>query len=125
MLLAGIGDASHLSSIGVAPLIDLPDVGKNLQDHVFLPVSWTVSSNDTLDDIRYNVSLAAELLEQWNTTRTGIFADGPNNVFGWLRIPDNSSIFSNATDPSAGSTSAHFELIFTVRLVLAYTVHVH
>ncbi|KZV68609.1 GMC oxidoreductase [Peniophora sp. CONT] len=111
LLLAGIGDASYLSSVGVTPLVNLPDVGQNLQDHVFLPMSWTVSSNDTLDNIRLNASFAAELFEEWNTTRTGPFADGPNNAFGWLRVPDNSSIFSNTTDPSAGPTSAHFEFI--------------
>ncbi|KZV70517.1 GMC oxidoreductase [Peniophora sp. CONT] len=113
LLLAGIGDSSYLSSIGITPIVNLPDVGQNLQDHVFLPMSWTVSSNDTLDNIRLNASFAAELFDEWNTTRTGPFADGPANVFGWLRVPDNSSIFSNATDPSAGPTSAHFELIFS------------
>ncbi|VDC04855.1 unnamed protein product [Peniophora sp. CBMAI 1063] len=117
LLLAGIGDASYLSSVGVTPLVDLPDVGQNLQDHVFMPVSWNVSSNNTFDNIRNDATLAAELLEQWNTTRTGFLADGPNNVFGWLRIPDNSSIFSTAKDPSAGPTSAHIELIFSDEFV--------
>ncbi len=31
--LSGIGDASHLKRIGITPLIDLPGVGANLQDH--------------------------------------------------------------------------------------------
>ncbi|VDB94045.1 unnamed protein product [Peniophora sp. CBMAI 1063] len=113
LLLAGIGDAAYLSSIGVTPLVHLPDVGQNLQDHVFLPVSWNVSSNDTLDNIRLNASFAAELFGEWNTTRTGPLADGPANVFGWLRVPDNSSIFSGTIDPSAGPTSAHFEFILS------------
>ncbi|KZV70515.1 GMC oxidoreductase [Peniophora sp. CONT] len=111
--LAGISDASYLSFVGVTSLVNLPDVGQNLQDHVFLPMSWTVSSNDTLDSIRLKVSFASELFHEWNTTRTGALADGPANVFGWLRATDNSSIFSSTTDPSAGPTSAHFECIFS------------
>lgn len=120
LLLSGIGDASYLSSVGVAPLVNLPDVGQNLQDHVFLPVSWSVSSNDTLDNVRYNATYAAELFEQWNTTRTGPLADGPANVFGWFRVAENSSIFSNTSDPSAGPTSAHFEFILSVCALLVF-----
>ncbi|KZV61898.1 GMC oxidoreductase [Peniophora sp. CONT] len=117
LLLAGIGDASYLSSVGVTPLVDLPDVGQNLQDHVFLPVSWSVSSNDTLDNVRYNATYAAELFKQWNTTRTGPLADGPANVFGWLRVSDEADLFSTTPDPSAGPTSAHYEFIFSDEFV--------
>ena len=122
LLLSGIGDASYLSSVGVTPLVDLPDVGQNLQDHVFLPVSWSVSSNDTLDNIRYNSTYAAELFEQWNTTRTGPLADGPANVFGWLRVDNDTDLFATTPDPSAGPTSAHFEFILSVSAPLT-SVH--
>jgi choline dehydrogenase len=32
---SGVGDARHLTSLGIQPVIDLPQVGKNLQDHLF------------------------------------------------------------------------------------------
>jgi choline dehydrogenase len=32
--LSGIGDADHLSSIGIEPVVDLPAVGRHLQDHL-------------------------------------------------------------------------------------------
>ncbi|MDG1958957.1 MAG: choline dehydrogenase [Candidatus Binatia bacterium] len=32
--LSGIGSAEHLSSVGVAPRVELPGVGENLQDHL-------------------------------------------------------------------------------------------
>jgi len=32
---SGIGDARHLTSLGIQPVVDLPQVGKNLQDHLF------------------------------------------------------------------------------------------
>jgi choline dehydrogenase len=34
LLLSGIGDASHLRAVGIAPALDLPGVGRNLHDHV-------------------------------------------------------------------------------------------
>ncbi|MFZ4453452.1 choline dehydrogenase [Salibacterium aidingense] len=32
--LSGVGDAKHLRSVGIEPLVDLPGVGENLQDHL-------------------------------------------------------------------------------------------
>jgi choline dehydrogenase len=32
---SGVGDAAHLASLGIQPVVDLPQVGKNLQDHLF------------------------------------------------------------------------------------------
>ena len=32
--LSGIGEAQHLKSVGVKPIVDLPAVGENLQDHL-------------------------------------------------------------------------------------------
>ena len=32
--LSGVGDAQHLRSLGIKPVVDLPGVGENLQDHL-------------------------------------------------------------------------------------------
>jgi choline dehydrogenase len=32
---SGVGDAAHLDSLGIKPVVNLPEVGKNLQDHLF------------------------------------------------------------------------------------------
>ncbi|KAI0313145.1 hypothetical protein OF83DRAFT_1213269 [Amylostereum chailletii] len=105
VMLSGIGDAAYLSSMGIEPLIDLP------ADHVYLANSWTVNSTNTLDNLRLNATLAAEALDLWKINGTGPLGLGPANQFGWLRVPQNSSVFVNESDPSAGPTSAHFELI--------------
>ncbi|OXA50883.1 Glucose dehydrogenase [FAD, quinone] [Folsomia candida] len=34
LMLSGIGPSEHLASVGVTPVLDLPGVGQNLQDHV-------------------------------------------------------------------------------------------
>ena len=33
LMLSGIGPAEHIRDVGIEPLIELPGVGKNLQDH--------------------------------------------------------------------------------------------
>lgn len=34
LMLSGIGDAEHLKELGIHPIVNLPGVGRNLQDHV-------------------------------------------------------------------------------------------
>lgn len=84
------------------------------QDHPLLTSVWTVSSNDTLDELNRNTTLQNITLNQWLANRTGADVLSAGNQWGWLRLPDNSSIFENTTDPSAGPTSAHYEFVFTV-----------
>jgi len=38
MMLSGIGDADHLRTMGIAPKVSLPGVGRNLQDHLSVDV---------------------------------------------------------------------------------------
>ena len=40
LMLSGIGPAEHLEQHGIAAVLDLPGVGENLQDHLFLPVAF-------------------------------------------------------------------------------------
>jgi len=36
LLLSGIGDTEHLKEVGIEPVVHLPDVGRNLQDHLMV-----------------------------------------------------------------------------------------
>jgi len=40
LMLSGIGPADTLSGLGIAPLVDLPGVGRNLQDHLLFGVGY-------------------------------------------------------------------------------------
>ena len=40
LLLSGIGPAEHLRRHGIKVQVDLPGVGENLQDHMFVPVAY-------------------------------------------------------------------------------------
>ncbi|KAI0313068.1 alcohol oxidase [Amylostereum chailletii] len=120
LLLSGIGNPQHLKSMEIPILVNLPGVGQNLQDHPLMASQWHANPNDTLDDITRNATLAADLLDQWETTRTGIFAGVGAGQFIWSRLAANSSIFGEVGDPSAGPTSAHFEIV-PGNLFVSYT----
>ncbi|MGN6356408.1 MAG: GMC family oxidoreductase [Novosphingobium sp.] len=46
---SGVGEAARLKQLGIAPLLDRPEVGGNLQDHLQLRCSWKVSGVLTLN----------------------------------------------------------------------------
>jgi choline dehydrogenase-like flavoprotein len=41
LMLSGIGEADHLREFGIEPTIDLPGVGRNLQDHPAVSLRWS------------------------------------------------------------------------------------
>ncbi|KAJ6518207.1 aryl-alcohol-oxidase from pleurotus Eryingii [Mycena vitilis] len=113
LLHSGIGNSSTLSSLGIKPVHHLPSVGQNLTDHPFTSLTFLVNSNDTYETAERDTSLAAAQFAQWNTTRTGPLAAPPGGTKGWLRIPNNSSVFKSFRDPTAGPNTAHYELLFS------------
>lgn len=90
---------------------NLPSVGQNLSDHTLLFLSFLVNSTNTFETAAHNATLAAEEFSQWNTSRTGPLVDNPLSHIGWLRVPNNSPVFEQFGDPSAGPNTPHFELI--------------
>ena len=69
LLLSGIGPADALQAAGVAPRHDLPGVGKNLQDHLNIQISFGTRENIGVGAMG-EAELAASLAE-WHASRTG------------------------------------------------------
>lgn len=113
LMLSGIGNKTHLASVGIKGIVDLPDVGQHMQDHPLLPNAWYVNDTYTYDDVIRNQTLAGLDMQTWRETRKGQFSSPPLSQIGWFRLPDNASIFQTYPDPSAGKNSAHFEFIFS------------
>ncbi|KAF9460659.1 hypothetical protein BDZ94DRAFT_1169280, partial [Collybia nuda] len=105
------GDSDALFRLGIQPLVHLPSVGRNLSDHPTVGNQWMVNGNDTFENLGRNATLAAEILQQWNSTKTGVLVVGTFNHVGWVQLPSNSSIFQRFPNPSAGPHTAHFELL--------------
>lgn len=70
LLLSGVGPADELKAVGIDPVLDLPGVGKDLQDHINIPISFGVKGKvgiGALTDDEWAASL-----KEWQESRTGI-----------------------------------------------------
>jgi choline dehydrogenase-like flavoprotein len=98
LMQSGIGPADHLLAVGIEPLIDLPGVGGNLQDHLDLFVIAECTGHHTYD--KYNRTHYAA----WAGLQYLLFRNGPVA----------SSLFETGgfwyADPSARSPDIQFHL---------------
>ncbi|KAI0342182.1 aryl-alcohol-oxidase from pleurotus Eryingii [Trametopsis cervina] len=108
--LSGIGDAVALSKFNISTLVNLLSVGQNLSDHALLRHTYMANTNATV-----NAFLAPDVIQQniqtWNLTGKGPLADPTANTLGFLRLPNNSTIFKTVKDPAPGPDAGHWELI--------------
>lgn len=121
LLHSGIGDCTDLEALSIQSTVHNPSVGRNLSDHVLLSNVYTVNSNQTYDSIFRDSAVRDRLIAQWSATKNGPLAGGVTNHIGWLRLPQNASIFRTVKDPSAGPRSSHWEIIFLVRSSFFYS----
>src|SRR5262249_28476778 len=79
-----VGPADELRSSGIEPIIDLPGVGRNLQDHLELDLQW-----ECRESIAINGLLRADKLAwiglQWLLFRSGMAATNQCHVGGFIR----------------------------------------
>lgn len=111
---SGIGDAKDLSRFGIKPIVNLPSVGRNLSDHPLTPIVWPVNTTETIETLARDPVIAAKVLAEWRTNRTGPLVDTVFNQIGWLRVKNSEKTFQKYGDPSAGPLAPHFGLLFQV-----------
>lgn len=86
LLASGIGAGSELKEVGVDVKVDLPGVGKNLQNHWRVPlVHETVNSDMSLHDGLFK--RAKESLEQAINTRDGTFTELWPDAVAYMKVP--------------------------------------
>lgn len=74
LMLSGIGAATDLQAVGVKPVTNLPEVGRNLQDHVLIRVRHEATGGTLHHLTRIDRAVVAFL-------RALIFGSGPATVF--------------------------------------------
>jgi choline dehydrogenase-like flavoprotein len=110
-MLSGIGNSKELKSLGIKPIVNLPDVGQRLTDQPIISNYFQVNSNTTEDDVSRDPQMAAAALAEWQEHKTGVYANTLTEGVGFLRIPKDSQVLKTTRDPSAGPGSGHFEMI--------------
>jgi choline dehydrogenase len=80
--LSGIGNPTHLGGLGIKPVIDLPGVGENLQDHYQVRTILRMKSRHSLNaQIRNPISLA-RMGYDWLVNGRGPLTVGAGQVGG-------------------------------------------
>lgn len=96
--LSGIGPAALLQSLGIAPLLDAPQVGGNLQDH--LGISYFFKATEpTLNNVLRPFMGKLRAALQYALTRRGPLALSVNQAGGYFR---------SATDLAAPDQQLYF-----------------
>ncbi len=72
--LSGVGDATHLQTLGVPVIHDLPGVGGNLQDHLMARLTYESAVSGTVNDMMMNPWSLAKSMLRYVIRRDGIFA---------------------------------------------------
>ncbi len=77
---SGIGSAERLTSIGVEPLVDLPAVGENLQDHLQVRLVYRVEGVRTLNETSNSLFGKAGIALSYLLSRSGPMAMAPSQL---------------------------------------------
>jgi choline dehydrogenase len=84
MMLSGLGPADHLRAMSIEPLLDLPGVGRNLQDHASMLVKHACTKPVSLDHLTnpvHKVMAGA----RWLINRSGVAASNIWEAGGLVR----------------------------------------
>ncbi len=84
LMLSGIGDAEHLKSVGITPLIDAKAVGRNLQDHIAISYFYKVRTA-TLNDVLHPLLGKIRAGLRYMADRAGPLSLSVNQSGGFVR----------------------------------------
>ncbi|HEY5208444.1 MAG TPA: choline dehydrogenase [Stellaceae bacterium] len=84
LMLSGIGPADDLTTHGIKPVLDLPGVGRNLQEH---PSMWIrrLCKVPTGYDANFRFDRLAREVVRWRLNGTGVMAGLPLLCVGFIR----------------------------------------
>jgi choline dehydrogenase len=79
LMLSGIGDATHLRSLGITVLVDAPEVGSNMRDHLFAALAV-----DTHDDTLFGAE-TEEQLNDFVSHQRGMLTSNVAEAYGFVK----------------------------------------
>ncbi|EGX51403.1 hypothetical protein AOL_s00054g102 [Orbilia oligospora ATCC 24927] len=101
---SGIGQSSLLAKAGIKTIINLPGVGENLQDHVYVSVAYQLKPGFTsFDSLNTNSTYAAEQMARYQSNQPSAFDyNGSNFAFlNWKQILGSDNIMNYHASNSA------------------------
>jgi len=84
LLLSGIGPADEVAAHGIKPVVDLPGVGRNLQDHAVVAMSYEAQGNVTFNrQLRFDRAALAVI--NWKFFGAGAFSQIPLSCWAFRK----------------------------------------
>ena len=84
LLLSGIGPADELKALGIAPVLDRKDVGRNLQEHANAVITFEINEPlSIVDELRWDRLTLSTL--KWMALGTGIVSSMPTQCVCFFR----------------------------------------
>lgn len=91
LLQSGIGNAQDLRDLGIAPLVDLPGVGQNLHDHVYLHSTFGARPQGSINRSLLGLRAVAQGVK-YLLTRQGYLTMGASQAVALTRVlPESGS----------------------------------
>ena len=85
LLLSGVGDGELLRAHGIAPVLHLPGVGRNLRDHVDFVIAYESPHPDLIGFMPGDIVNALRSALRYHRARRGIFASNIAEAGGFLK----------------------------------------
>jgi choline dehydrogenase len=90
LMLSGIGAPETLQQFGIAPVVALPGVGENLQDHYVARVTYRMRNIETINERARGLPLLRELLK-YALNGTGVLTYSAALVAAFVRTQETSA----------------------------------
>ncbi|KAJ3526384.1 hypothetical protein NM208_g11213 [Fusarium decemcellulare] len=107
---SGIGAKDELEKHGITTLVDLPGVGKNLQDHLIVFMFYETDKEGlTTDNLVYHGDAFAKTYALWKEQKTGFLSTFPFGIFAFARLDErlaDSEIWNLTSSSSPPSATA-------------------
>ena len=88
LMLSGIGPAEHLKSHGIDVVVDAPDVGGNLQDHLDVVFDYEVNTTDVIGIGLAAMATLPKNIRQWRKDGTGILSTNYAEAGAFFSVGD-------------------------------------
>ncbi len=85
LMLSGIDRAAELHALGIQPIIDLPGVGGNLQDHLQIRAVYKVQGVRTLSTLAHSLWGKARIAFEYALFRSGPMSMAPSQLGAFAR----------------------------------------
>ena len=88
LMLSGIGPAEHLQAHGIDVLVDAPEVGGNLQDHLDVVFDYEVNTTDVIGIGMATLSTLTKSIRQWRKDGTGLLSTNYAEAGAFFSVGD-------------------------------------